>query len=85
MRVLVLNDKKNNVFAVYEIIDLFYVYELSALVFKTIDGYYFNIPDIHIDLFNVLCKDINLNGYLDLSLYHEKLEYDNWDDEEGEV
>lgn len=82
MRVLVLDNSKKRIYGVYEIIDLFYEEELLTLAFQTIDNYYFYIPDISIGLFNSLCKQLVIEGYLDLYLYGEIQSLDFADESE---
>ena len=79
MRLLVLDNGKKNIYAVYEIIDFFYDENLLTLAFQTIDNYYFYISDISIGMFNGLCKQLVSNGYLDLSLYGEIQDFEDND------
>lgn len=76
MRVLCLDDAKKDIYVVFEICEFGYSESVSGIVLFTTDDIVCCVTDISIGLYRNLCKQLLVNGFIDLTLYGEVKEYD---------
>lgn len=76
MRVLCLDDAKKDIFVVFEIYEFCYSERLSGLVLFATDDVVCCVTGISVGLYRSLCKQLLVNGYIDLTMYGEVQDYD---------